>query len=219
MTTAIDLITDSFNIAQIVSEGDALTAEQSQYGKRALNAMVSGWSTNSPIWCRVEGALPMVVAQQSYSMGPGGDFAARPLKILDARLDVAGIETPMTQLVRDEYFDLPNKAVGSRPTQWYYDPQIGSGRLYVWPTLGQGVTGTMRFTYQRPLTETPNLPDEADFPAEWTECLTYNLAVRLCMRGGAPIPPGVAETAAETLNRMLGWDRDFAVIVSPMSEW
>jgi len=38
----------------------------------------------------------------------------------------------MDQIGRSEYWNLPNKATQSRPTQWFLDKQI-SPKLYIWP--------------------------------------------------------------------------------------
>ena len=105
----------------------------------------------------------------------------RPLKITDARRhDVsAGTDTPFANMIaREEYFDLPNKASQSNPTQGYYDPQLTNGVLYIWPTSSTS-SDVVKFTCQIPIEDVDSQTNTIDFPQEWMECLKWNLAVRL----------------------------------------
>lgn len=107
----------------------------------------------------------------------------RPLRILDMRRvsgsPTAESEVPLQPLTKEEYMALPNKMANSTPTCFYYDPQLDNGRLYIWgrPTNPQQY---LRFTFERALEDFDNATDNPDFPQEWLESLTWNLAARLC---------------------------------------
>lgn len=103
---------------------------------------------------------------------------ARPLRILNARRVADGSETELMPLSRQEYFALPQKASTGAPTQYFYDPQLNFGKLYLWPTSDNAVD-LVKFTYERPIEDFVSTADNPDFPVEWVEALIYGLAVRL----------------------------------------
>lgn len=103
----------------------------------------------------------------------------RPKSLVELRrVDyVSGIEIPLILISRDEYMSLPLKSAVGPPNSAYYDPQTNNGTLYLWPTIDTVQTrlvGTVRV----PVQDFSAATDDADFPPEWGEALTYNLAVR-----------------------------------------
>jgi hypothetical protein len=72
----------------------------------------------------------------------------------------------------------PNKTSTSEPIAVYYDPQLGNGRLYVWPSPISGYS--LKFSVQQYIEDFDAASNEPYFPVEWLEALVYNLAVRLC---------------------------------------
>ena len=82
--------------------------------------------------------------------------------------------------------------------------QIGAGApdsialATTFPALATGQTGTLRYTYGRPVEDFDASANDADFPPEWTEALAYGLAVRLAPRFGkaaASMLPAIAPLA------------------------
>lgn len=103
----------------------------------------------------------------------------RPVRIKSARLQMhSGAEIPMDLLAREEYFDLPIKTSEGKPVTLYYDPQLGSGTVRIWPTA-DNVNDFIRYTYERTIQDFNNPADTPDFPIEWCEALVYGLAWRL----------------------------------------
>lgn len=201
------LITEAFALIGIGMEGEDLSASMISDASRTLNIMVKSLQKDVDLWIKTLGSLPLVASQQSYTMGSGGDFSVRPLRILEARLRQSSVDTPMIQLSRQEYFDLSLKTATGLPTNFYYDRQLTQGVLYVWPTLASGQTGTIEFTYARSLEDFDNSTDDPDFPQEWFEALSYNLAVRLSDKYGG-LTPQVEARAISSLAQVEAWDED-----------
>ena len=108
------------------------------------------------------------------------DVAERSLRIRNAQFadKITNSEIPIQQFSRDTYMDQPVKLTTGSCSNFYYDPQIPVGKLYLWPTPYSD-TNVVRFTSQRPFIVNETNLDEVDFPAEWHLPLAYLLAVSL----------------------------------------
>lgn len=112
--------------------------------------------------------------------------ANRPMRILEAYIHKRdGTEIPLTQFSRTDFMSLANKNTSGQITQYYYDPQINTGRLYVWPTANSEVD-FLTLVMQRTLEDFANEVDEPDFPQEWFMPLAYNLAIAMAPKFGTP---------------------------------
>jgi hypothetical protein len=219
--TRNDIIQEALELLGVLAAEETPAAADVATADRSLNMMVKGWAAKGiNLWRQTEGSLSATALATSFTMGSGGDFTtARPLRISSARLSVSSIETPLQEMSRQEYFDLPLKTSSGRPSGYYYDPQLTLGKIYVWPTVATGITATLKFTYQRTIEDFDAAGDEPDFPQEWFECLAYNLAVRLAPKFGATTSPEVADIALSTLDDLMGWDREPASVFFQPAEW
>lgn len=140
-------------------------------------------------------------------------IAYQPLDVLSVRREKSSIETPMDLVSHEEYHNLPNKTTQATPTVCYFDRQLSTGDLYVWPTP-DSVKTYLRVTFSRPFDDFDAQANTADLPVEWLEALAYNLAVRIGPEYGVPLPrlQMLKAEAAEYLNQLRGWDRDFGSI-------
>ena len=218
--TRNDIIQEALELIGVAAGGETAQAADVSTADRSLNMMIKGWQAKGiQLWRQTEGSFSATAATASFTMGTGGDFTSRPLRITSARLSVNSIETPLMELSREEYFNLPNKTASGRPTSYYYDPALTLGKIYLWPTVATGTTATLKFTYQRSLEDFDAADNEPDFPAEWLECISYNLAVRLAPKFGATISQEVAGVAIESLDDLMSWDREPASIYFQPAEW
>jgi hypothetical protein len=134
----------------------------------------------------------------------------RPLRVVSGRRNSnINIDTPLYIYSYAEYFDLPNKTTSpSTPTGFLYNPQLNAGLFYVWPvpTL---VTDKINFTYEDCLQDITNVTDTPDFPQEWLEVLTLQLAVRLSYRYGKRNGIDKLKNDADMmLENIKGWDNE-----------
>ena len=97
----------------------------------------------------------------------------------------------------------------SAVSQWYYDPQLSKGDLYIWQTASN-VNNVLRFTYVRPLQISTELLDSPDIPAEWDNPLVWNVAKELTIE--YPVPDSrynrIDERATNTLRDVLDFDME-----------
>ena len=179
-TNSTQIIQDSLILIGGLEDDEQATAEQNSYGMRTLNRMAKAWSTRGlKAWCWNELELPLVAGQASYSIGPGGNLVAdRPVRIANARKIITNDETEIRITDRATYMAQPNKISTGEPVFVYYDPQLGNGQLYVWPTPDRDYE--IRFSAQQYPDDFDDLTNEPYFPPEWYEALVYGLAWRLC---------------------------------------
>ena len=90
--------------------------------------------------------------------------AQRPLEIVEARsVSETGNEIPLTRISREEYMQLSDKTSTGVVTQFWYDPQLTNGKLYVWPTNDDPKT-TIKMTIKKPISDFDASADTAEFP-------------------------------------------------------
>lgn len=142
----------------------------------------------------------------------------RPLRIESARRLNSTIETPMIKLAKADYDRLTNKTNEGPPVQFYYDPQLGTGKLYLWPTPNT-IDDAINVTYRRVVEDFDAAGNDPDFPSEWIECLGYNLAVRIASDFGKQVPASVAAIAGELKENLEGWDVEEESLMFSGSGW
>ena len=103
----------------------------------------------------------------------------RPNEILSVRwMNDSGRERPLFQLNKQQYYNIPNKLQTGTPTSFYYDPQMDNGIFHCWlaPSSSKGL---FMVTHVREVDDFDAANDNPDFPVEWSEALTYGLAMRI----------------------------------------
>lgn len=142
----------------------------------------------------------------------------KPLRILEARL-VSGIDTgststlteiPMTQISNKDYMNLSSKFKSSgRPNQYTYVPKNTNGLFYVFTRPSDG-SDRIYFTYERIIEDLDNASDDFDFPSEWLEPITWQLALRLGPAFGRSEKAinVIAPIATKMLDNLMEWDSE-----------
>lgn len=180
-----ELIEEAFSICGIAQEGEAVTADMYQRGRRSANLLIKSWGAKPHLWIKTEGSVTMVAGQVDYAFGT---LSPKPMRIHSVRRKVtaSGYETPLMEWSRQEYFDMPNKSAQSIPTAFYYDPQTTTGTLYIWaaPSTATASDMTLRLTYSRRMEDFDGSADDADIPQEWLQAFTYALASELALKYG-----------------------------------
>ena len=109
----------------------------------------------------------------------------RPLEIFTAnwkRLS-ADTETPMEQVLYEEYQYIPDKVTDGAPNCYMYDAQLTTGKLYLWPRPND-VDYIINFSYQESTEDFDAQANNADFPQEWELALVVNLSALLAFPNG-----------------------------------
>lgn len=145
------------------------------------------------------------------------NIAQRPTKITQARLQqTTSSEVEMDSMSRSDYFRLANKTATGVPTQYYYNPSLVNGELYIWPQFGS-VNYRMNMTVARVIEDFTSLNDNADFPQEWLQAFVFNLAKEIGLDYGVDeiTYNRVYIRAKETFEFVSGWDREGDIIIEP----
>ncbi len=199
---AREAIEDALREINVLALDEAMEAAQVQFGLRKLGRMLLAWQNlDYNIWLKASQTLTLTTAR-SYTLSP-----ERPLRILSARISTDDIETPLQELTRQDYDELPNKTATGRPTSFHYDRQKEDALLYVWP-VPDAAGDTIEITYARAIERPDRLGADVDIPPEWEDAVVFGLAVSL-----APAfqrqPP--MDLAAAHLSVALAFDREGSV--------
>ena len=178
--TRNEIIKDALILVNGIEDDETPEAYQTDFANRALNRMIKSWMKEGlKLWVTKEGELDLAKGQNSYTLGPSGDYVInRPLGCENFRRKIDGIETPVEKVGRQTYLRQSNKSSTGKPVLAYYDPQLTNGVIYVWPTPDSG-KDQLLFDYRDPIQDFDNGTDNPHFPVEWLEAIVYGLAVRL----------------------------------------
>ncbi len=178
--TATEIIKDALILIGGIEDDETPTASQLDYAMRHLNRMVKAWSVKGmKVWMWREATLPLVVGQESYTLGAGGNLVInRPLEIANARRLVDGIETLIDIKSRNEYMNQPSKDISSgEPVYVYFDSQMTNSKLYVWPS--PSAADAINFSFKSYIEDIDSLDNTLGVQPEWLRAVVYNLAVDL----------------------------------------
>jgi hypothetical protein len=109
------------------------------------------------------------------------DLIDRPVRILDVRhaYDNTANEMPVEQISRQQYYQIPDKTSSANSVnQWYYSPQLGLGKLSVWPPASTA-KNILRFTFVKPQYIPEDQSENLLIPSEWYLPLKWALASEL----------------------------------------
>ena len=137
----------------------------------------------------------------------------RPLRITEIVLRDGDSDTRLNRLSREEYWGLGDKTVSGPPNQFYYDPQLDSGVLYLYP-VPEDVDDTIEFVYHRPFEDFDTSTDTPDFPQEWYQAVRFGLAAVIAPEYGVPLKvrEDLKRDAAYYKREVSNWDREDAHI-------
>jgi hypothetical protein len=168
-----------------LASGEAPTAAEANDALLVLQQMIDSWNADRLMCFTITiSEFPLVVGQQVYTLGTGGDFnIPRPARI--ERTSIVSLTNPAQplELEIDYYTDLdwqdqPVKIINSSLPQAVYDDQNFPLRnLSFWPIPTQPVN-TRLYCWTQLTTFDLNTTD-VTFPPGYIEALRYNLAVQL----------------------------------------
>jgi hypothetical protein len=135
----------------------------------------------------------------------------RPLRVSSARryFPLGQIVYPINPYSRLDYHDLPNKSTKGSITNYFYDPQLGTGRMHVWPTPNDNLSA-MTFTWWKPILDFSLATDIPDFPQEWINAIVWGLAEDLAPEYDV-VPQRMAIIAAraqKSFDLVSGFDKE-----------
>lgn len=181
-------------------EGATPTNEELADALEGFNALINEWQIVRPaIFATREFTNALSAAQQTYTMGAGGNFnTARPVKIANASIKHAnGISTPLRIISKDEWNAIISPdATDTVPLLLFCDYAYPLANVKLHPKPSG--TPTIHMMLWQELDDTLALVDTLAFPAGYENGLRFNLAIDLSMQWGKQIPDDLRKRAAET---------------------
>ncbi len=160
--TRNQIIRQALLLCNGVEEDETVPFQAQEDAGLMLNGYVKLITKRQPLFGTVDTTIPLYDLKRSYTIGPDGNKDVnRPLNVTQARRLIAKstVETPIIKISRQEYMELPVKDSQSPVNQYYYDPQLGQGVLYVW-----GVSNTFSISLNDGAsdfwTDSPTTPGE-----------------------------------------------------------
>lgn len=189
-TTCRDIIRAALRTMGVLATGENPTADEQADALYSLNRMIEQWSIQRLfIYSITEEIFSFVPNQQSYTLGPGGDFdTTRPNKIQDMNVRInpgttSQLDIPMNILNQQQWAKIGVKLTQSSwPTHVYPDMQYPLVVLNFWP-IPQEAQNIEMFSWKN-LTKFADVNQQVIMPPGYEDALIYNLAVRLCPEYG-----------------------------------
>ena len=140
--TGLEVITDSLKLIGVVAGHEVPTTDEQTDAFARLNELIDSWGTHAQthVRARSRDVVPLVVGQQTYTVGAGGDVDVAPAPMT---LDAASYVTDAARADRDIPCDLATDqaAIGvAQKTLTGSPPQVAPatarvplGTLWVWP--------------------------------------------------------------------------------------
>lgn len=208
--TVREICTQALRLAGVAPIVQSPDSEDMDFAVLTLDLMLKGWQGRAwGVWTVATQSLTLTTAA-SYTLDP-----VRPLAIRNANLKRAGIETPMHEMTRKEYDELPDKDSTGLPTTFHYDRQREAARFYVWPVLATAAGETVEITYTREQEDIASANDVLDAPGEVWEAVAYMLASRLIDAYGVTDRPAVIQRAEALRLDAEAFDRVGSVYFEP----
>ena len=115
------------------------------------------------------------------------DQIDRPLALFNSTYasSVSQSEIPIERWSRQEYMQQPDKSSEGTVVNWFYNPTLNEGKLYVWQTANS-VENVMRFDVRKPLAIYNEISDELDFPSEYYMAIKWGVAADVGPSYGVP---------------------------------
>jgi hypothetical protein len=196
--TALSYITQAFERLNVFQPGATLPAAQTTQALAILNLMMGTWAQQFTSYATIGHGFPLIAGKggpnTDYSVGIGGDI---PLSLSNQNrlmgatliLNTSTVEIPLAILTDDMYRAIAIKTLpGSQPTAIYYSPQVGLGRLYLWPVPDNNVNGLGLYVEQGVGPFADLSTTVYTFPDGYDEAIVYNLERRLAGPYGRKTP-------------------------------
>jgi hypothetical protein len=202
--TGLQVITDSLKLIGVVAGHEVPTAAEQQDSFARLNELIDSWGTHAQtLLVARRDVVPLVIGQQTYSVGPGEDIDLPTPMTIDAVSYVILGSSPAIEVFLDwatdqAYVGQPQKTLSSSPPQAVrYTRTHGPGALWVWPvpTLVQDLV----LYWHEPLAQFPDLTTPVDLAPGYARALRFSLAMELTPEFGRPPDPVIAQAAREAL--------------------
>lgn len=180
------IIKDALRMCGAYATGNSPSTDDMADGLEALNSLLKSWQLINGLWLKSFITIPLNTSSQSYSIPDGTDTTYRPTRVFSGVIrDSSNNDIPLNIISRTDYENFSSKSSTGKVSSVYYDPQLSTGKLYVWPVSSVS-TDSLVLTVDRPIYDVVADTETVDLPQEWIECLKHGLAWRLSKSYGLP---------------------------------
>jgi hypothetical protein len=202
--TGLQVITDALKLLGVVAGHEVPTSAEQQDAFARLTELIDSWGTHAQtLYVPHRALLPTVAAQQTYTVGDGGDLDVTPAPVtIDAVSYLTTASPPVEvylEVTSDQaYVGQPVKALtGATPYAVSYTRGAPLGELWVWPV--PTATTTLVLYWREPVAQFPDLVTPVDLLPGYAKALRCNLALELAPEFGRPLDPLIVQLARESL--------------------
>lgn len=182
--TPVQLINLALKMSGVLGVGQTASAEDTTDAFELMKMMLAQWQTDRFLVYRLAHVSVPCTGQQSYTVGPGGDFdIQRPTRISSAfARQQFGTPNPVDYTLailnaREDYDKIIVKQQRSFPAAVFYDSDFPVGTLYPWSIPDNSYE--LHISVYTPLGTLATEYDEFDLPPEYQEAILFNLCGRL----------------------------------------
>jgi hypothetical protein len=201
--TGLEVITDALKLIGVVAGHEVPTSAEQQDAFARLSELIDSWGTHAhTLYVPHRAVLPLVPAQQAYTVGPGGDLDVVAPMGLDAvswlTRDSVPVEVYLEIGTDVSYIGQPVKTLtGATPQTVRYARGAPLGELWVWPV--PTVALDLVLYWREAVRQFPDLVTPVALLPGYAKALRTNLALELAPEFGRPVDPLVLKLATESL--------------------
>ena len=188
--TVRDLLKTALLKLGVIGPGDPDDFDMLNAALRVFNSMLDSWATERLLVYTIDRhVFALVSGQQTYTLGPGGDFnttplygagSPRPVKVENVWWqDPTSLEELYVEVIDEQrYQGLGVRNLSSPVVQLvYYKPAFPLGEVFCWPKPNQ-VANLVLYLWH-PFNTATELDTAIVFPPGYQRALEFNLAVDL----------------------------------------
>ena len=173
------------NITEFIEEAyercglELRTGYDLKTGIRSANLMLAEWANRGlNQWTIETGTQTVTEGTASYNLGTD---VIDILDVVVRRTDGSTTtDINIDRISRSEYFNIPNKATKSRPSQFFLDKQ-NNPVLFLYPTP-ENSTDVIRFSKLTRMDDADNARNTMDIPFRFFPCFVAGLAYYISMK-------------------------------------
>jgi hypothetical protein len=211
LTTPTEICRIALKAGAILGVGQSPLAEDLSDAFDILNGMIAQWNRRRWLVYHLIDVVAQATGQQSYTVGPGGDFDTPRIDRLESAFFRQTTANPfdvdfILEILesREDYNQIRLKSLNSTLPRWIWmDTGWPLGTVFPWPIPMAGL-GEIHLSLKATLGPFTSYTQSINVPPEYVEALWTNLAVRLGPIYQYDVRPDLARLAAASLATVRG---------------
>ena len=211
--TPIGVITDAYEDAGWIQQGDSPNPEQIVKGMRRLKDLINVEQVQGvKLWLNVDTEVTLREDVGTYVFGPllaGATVdMTKPLRVLEAYYkDSSEVRRPLTVLAWDDYVRLSQVNQTGQINSYFVNKKQSVLSVFFWLIPdATAATGAAHLVFQVQVTNFTNLTETLNFPLEWRMFLRWGLADELATGQPKAIMDRCQQRALYYKDILEGWD-------------